>query len=229
MTAAFFGTAPTFLGDAAAFLAGEADATFFAGAALTAFVLAAVFGAALMGAFLAGAAFAAFTGAAFLAGAAAGYRHLDESFMIGFPRLQFGVLPFFGAAAFFDAAGAGDAFLATTGVAAVFFTATFLGAFFSEAVSLKEALTFTNFPESTPLASAVRSRCWANLMDGWLEVMYALMAWEDEPVLSLRPAMASLASSRYDFFGAAADMIPVQYFQDEKKSDSEFALEREVA
>ena len=55
------------------------------------------------------------------------------------------------------------------------------------------------------------------------------MAWEDEPVLSLRPAMTSLASSRYDFFGAAADMIPRQYFEDEKKSDSEFALEREVA
>lgn len=62
-----------------------------------------------------------------------------------------------------------------------------------------------------------------------IDFVLDLMAWEDEPVLSLRPAMASLASSRYDFFGAAADMIPVQYFQDEKKSDSEFALEREVA
>ena len=47
-------------------------------------------------------------------------------------------------------------------------------------------------------------------MEGWLEVMYAFMALEDEPVLSLRPAMASLASSRYDFLGAAADMVPTQ-------------------
>ena len=192
---------PVFYFLAAAFLAGAAfltGAAFFVGVAFFTGALAAFLAAGAFTAFFAGLLGAAptFLGAALALGAA---------FALGAAALAtLGAGAFLGAAAFLTAAFlAAGAFLTTAAGAA--FTgpptltagfATIFFAFFSSAPSLKEALILMNLPVSAPLLRAARRRCWANLMVGWLATMWALIACGEDPVLSFRAAIASLASSK---------------------------------